>query len=338
MSKYPLIDLLKDYPKMELRAEAIKKMSFDQRVQQAFAWARERHSIFLLRNFYEVPPPWSSLPHMAQTRWCNVYRELDRVTQWFVYNVYLPNVDNPNLWFAAMICRYINFPESIQDLMDANCLGLSGRWDWRKAAAVLNERKHNKKQFVTGAYLVNSVSSSHFPPEIMGSKPDVISYRLNHAWENRSSLNGSFKGTMKDAFDAVSSVPGFGNFLSYQVCVDLSYSKKWLKNAPDLNSFNAAGPGTKRGAQRIKYGRDKSTFEAIGQEETTEVLSMFLEKSRSIEYWPRSNTLNPGDGWAPLSMSNVSNLFCEHDKNTRVLLREGTTRSRYVADQSLALF
>ena len=275
---------------------------------------------------------------MANTRWCNVYRELDKVTKEFVTEVYRPNATNPNLWFAAMICRYINYPDSIRDLMATDQLGLSGRWDWRKAAEVLDKRKKSGQQFVTGAYLVNSVSSADFPPEIIGSKPHVVSYRLSKAWERRDELQSEFQDTMERAFSAFSSVSGFGPFLSYQATVDLSYSNHWLKKSSDYNSFNAAGPGTIRGMQRVAYGRRKGTFERVPQSEITEFLMEMLEHSRNEEYWPQTKEKNMGNGWAPLSLSNLSNCNCETDKHTRIVLGEGETRSKYAARQNSALF
>jgi hypothetical protein len=267
-----------------------------------------------------------------------VYRELDKVTQEIVRESYMPNIGSPYLWFTAMICRYINHPDSLRELRDANQLGISGRWDWRKAAEILDSRKKSRQKFVTGAYLVNSVSSSDFPPEIIGSKPHVICYRLQAAWERREELKGEFKDSMERAFNAISSVSGFGPFLSYQSIVDLSYSRQWLKHAPDYNTFNSAGPGTKRGVQRVKYGRTKANFEVITQSEVTDFLLQILEHSKDPNFWPQTNEKNMGNGWAPLSMSNCSNVFCETDKNFRIVLGEGETRSRYTAIQASSLF
>ena len=336
--KLPLLDILDDYPKQVTTAKQLNALDQNGRIHQYFAWARERHAMFLRRKFYELAPPWSENPVMAGTRWCNTYRELDRVTQWFVYNVYRPNVGNPNLWFAAMICRYINFPDSIQDLLDARCMGLNGKWDWEEAAEVLDKRKKSGKQFVTGAYLVNSVSSSDFPKHIIGSKPHVVCYRLNAAWQRRRELEGEFKDTLKRAYDAFSSVSGFGPFLSYQALVDLSYTNAWLKKAPDLNTFNSAGPGTKRGLGRVFDGSRRGEFDKHDQAWCTERLIELHKLSKNPEYWPQSKELNPGNGWAPLSMSGLSNVSCEVDKYFRVILGEGKTRSKYVADSSLELF
>jgi len=285
--------------------------------------------MYLLKSFYKEPPDWTDHRIMATTRWCNVYRELDKVTKEIMQEVYRYHDDDPNMWFTAMICRYINLPATLIDLRSADLLGRQDRWSWRHAAEVIDARKKSGKQFVTGAYLVNSVSSDDFPPDIIGSKPHVICYRLSKAWEQRAKLQTEFKSTMERAFNAVHSVSGFGPFLSYQAIVDLSYFPKWLKKSPDYNTFNSAGPGTKRGVQRVKYGRDKSSFEVMHQEEVTEFLLRILECAKDPEFWPQTKEKNPGNGWAPLSMSNCSNVFCEVDKSFRLILKEGETRSKY---------
>lgn len=335
---YPLLDILDDYPRLITDPVKVAALDRQGRIDQYFAWARERHAIYLKRHFYKLPAPWSDYTVMAQTRWCNVYRELDKVTKEFMTRVYTPNAGNPNLWFVAMVCRYINHPDSIRDLMKANQLGLSSRWDWRKAAEVLDARKKAGEKFVTGAYLVNSVSSADFPADIVGSKPHVVSYRLSKAWERREELSGQFKGTLEQAYNAFSSVSGFGPFLSYQALVDLTYMNEWLKKAPDYNTFNSAGPGTRRGMQRIKYGRRRDSFENCSQEEVTQFLTKMLELSRDPHYWPQTKEKNPGNGWAPLSLSNLSNCNCETDKWFRLVLNEGETRSKYVAERTIDMF
>jgi hypothetical protein len=337
-TKLPHLEVLKDYPELLTEPAKLMKLSAEGRIQQYFAWARERHAMYLRRKFYELDPPWSENPVMANTRWCNVYRELDKVTQWFMYNVYKPNIGNENLWFAAMICRYINYPDSIKDLMNAGCLGLSGRWDWEKAAKVLDARKQAKKQFVTGAYLVNSVSSSDFPEWIVGSKPHVVCYRLNGAWQRRKVLQEEFKSTLEQAYNAFSSVAGFGPFLSYQCLVDLTYYPQWLKKAPDLNTFNSAGPGTRRGLGRIFDGTRKGDFEAHSQEWCTARLVELHAMGKDPKYWPQTGEKNMGNGWAPLSVSNLSSLACETDKYFRLVLQEGKTRSRYIPDTDRDIF
>jgi len=334
----PSLKILDNYPPLVKNAKVLSKMGKVDRIQNAFAWCRERHAIYLRKSTFAMPPPWSDDPMMAGTRWCNVFRELDKVTVDFMTNVYRPNKDNPNLWFTAMICRYINHPDSIKDLMKGNQLGLNGKWDWRKAAEILDARKKAGLKFVTGAYLVNSVSSSDFPEEIVGSKPHVVSYRLSKAWERRKELSGNFKSTLKDAYDSYSSVSGFGPFLSYQALVDLTYMNEWLKKAPDYNTFNSAGPGTRRGVQRIKHGRNKDSFESIDQEEVTDFLVEFLEYSKDNKFWPQTKEKNPASGWAPLSMSNCSNVMCETDKSSRLILEEGQTRSKYRASADQNLF
>jgi hypothetical protein len=134
---------------------------------------------------------------------------------------------------------------------------------------------------------------------------------------------------LERAFNAIHSIRGFGPFLSYQAIIDLSYFPKWLKRAKDVNTFNSAGPGTLRGMQRIKYGRRKDSFGGVSQSEVTEFLLRLVECSRDEEYWPQTKERNPGNGWAPLSMANLSNCCCEVDKYFRLVLQEGETRSTY---------
>jgi hypothetical protein len=50
--------------------------------ERFFAYARERHQIYLNREQGQ-PKPWTEEPVLQQYRFTNVFRELDKTTLWF---------------------------------------------------------------------------------------------------------------------------------------------------------------------------------------------------------------------------------------------------------------
>src|SRR5215813_2551463 len=91
-------------------------------VQRLFAFAQERYNIFLRRNAGEKPP-WTKDPVLRDYRFCNVYREDDRVTIWIRENWREPHADDPDLWFAMAVARLVNWPDSLA------ALGYPVPWD-----------------------------------------------------------------------------------------------------------------------------------------------------------------------------------------------------------------
>jgi len=320
---------LKKYPPLDPK----KAGSSDKRVriEQYFAWARERHAVYLRKTLLQGPRPWTKDAYLQSYRFCNVYREIDTVSLWVRKNIIEVFEEHQNLWFMLMLARYINLPESLQDLLEGprEAWPDGRKWDWRVAAEVLETRKKAGKQMVTGAYIVNSVTGPKDPDEVKGNKAKVIMYRMSKAWEARDSLKDHFRGTMAEAVSTYQSVSGFGPFLSYQAAVDLSYSKKWLAGAPDLNTFNSAGPGTSRGLSRIFVGGRRGQLARLDDESKGKALVRLHEYAQSDEFWPQTGCSDPTQGWAPLTLPNLSNCCCEIDKYWRLCLKEGEPRSRY---------
>ena len=85
------------------------------RVDDLFAFIRERHQIYRRREVGKSKP-WTTDPILAEWRFCNVYRELDTVTKWIAANWREPHKDDPDLWFAMAIARFVNWPDTLAEL------------------------------------------------------------------------------------------------------------------------------------------------------------------------------------------------------------------------------
>ena len=72
-----------------------------------FIGERERIRI---RRANGEPPPWTDDPILREWSFCNVRREDDRVTRWIAEDWRVPHVDDPDLWFAMVIARFVNWP------------------------------------------------------------------------------------------------------------------------------------------------------------------------------------------------------------------------------------
>ena len=77
-----------------------------------FVWEREAIRI-AKENNYEGE--LTKDPILKQYRFCNVRRQDDRVSKWIINNVL--SRDFEDMWFAAAICRYVNWPPAIANLL-----------------------------------------------------------------------------------------------------------------------------------------------------------------------------------------------------------------------------
>src|ERR1017187_2352585 len=110
-------------------------------------WMTERQKIFLKRQRGD-PYPWTKDPILARWKFCNTYRENDKVTIWLRKNWLEPFKDHPNLWFACFLFRQINWPDTLEDI------GFPEEWNPRRVCKILDMRKSLGKKIYTSAYLL----------------------------------------------------------------------------------------------------------------------------------------------------------------------------------------
>ena len=292
----------------------------------------ERHKIYLRRFVLEKERPWTKDPMLLNYRFCNIYREIDTVSEWVINNIIKPYEKHPNLWFMLAAARLINWPDTLQELMD------KGAWpegDYNADAfyKILSKRADRKEKVVTGAYIVNSVFPKGVTPKDTRKVSYIPYYGLQGLWDKRALLAPAAKEGMGKFVQTMSTSHGWGAFMAYQVAVDLSYSKKWLGNAPDVHTYTSPGPGTTRGMARLMGG--SKVVEVRGAKLNKYMVNLREKMNArgkelvSAKWW----TGDFRTGFAELSMPNVSNSLCEFDKYCRLISGEGEPRSRYAGSK-----
>jgi hypothetical protein len=290
----------------------------------------ERHKIYLKRFHLKAKAPWTTDPVLSNYRFCNIYRELDTVSKWIIEKVIEPYAKNDNLWFMLAMSRIINWPDTLQAIMDAGAWP-ERRWDPDAVYAVMNDIRAQKRKVITGAYIINSVFPKGVNPPDRSKNYYIPFYGLDPLWKDRQSLRDAFRDNQAEAVDTLRQYQGWGAFMAYQVIVDLTYSRRWLGRASDIETFTSPGPGTTRGMNRLLFGGRKPQLRA-------DQLNEPMIKARA-EVNAAARAVVPAKWWTDdfktgftnLSAANFSNLCCEYDKYCRVISGEGEPRAGYKA-------
>jgi hypothetical protein len=319
-------------------------------IEPLVSWAEERMAIFLRKGailgtvprcfggmddawggggYEREPHRWSLRrltddPILSNYRFCNVFRELDAVTIWIRKNIREPFADHPHLWFMLAAARTINWPPTLQRLMETK-----GAWPSdpgfspRTMTAVLEQYKAEGNKVETGAYMIRAESDRNAPWYSWTKQRYVSEVVLGKLWEHRS-MTGTFLSPgaspvyLQDVWNYLQDYTGWGPFMAYQVVVDMRWTR-YLQNAPDIQTWAALGPGSRRGLNRL-HGRDPKA--PLSQERG---LDEMLEVR---ELMSRPGLLAP---WLVVpDLSDVQNCLCETDKYLRVTNGEGRPRSKYV--------
>ena len=254
----------------------------------------ERHNIFIRKELSKLPYPWSEDPILTEFSFCNVYRELDKVTIWIRENWREPHADNPNLPFAMAMARQINWPDTLEEI------GFPHTFDPEKIKAIMQARKDRGEKVYTGAYMLTGT--------LGGTKIEqTVDKILLPLYKNFPNDYSSLENCWKSFFPYA----GFSDFMSYEVVTDLRHTK-WLAGAPDIMTWANPGPGAMRGLNRI-FGRELNSKQKK---------PLFIQEMRDLLALLNNEPL-------PLEMRDIEHCLCEFDKYERVRLGQGRPRAKY---------
>jgi hypothetical protein len=272
------------------------------RVGELFAFIKERHAIYE-RRAAGAAKPWTEDPIFQRFKFCNVYRELDTVTRWITVNWRDAHQADPQLWFALAVARYINWPDTLEEI------GYPVPWRPAKVLKLMKDRAARKEQVFTGAYFINSLGPKY---------ESVVNDRLSELWANRKAVTANLAQATKlaDIYAILIRQFGFGSFMVGQVIADLKYASLWQK-VSDWHSWAVSGPGSRRGLNRVCNRPVRKPWkESVWLETLHELgaqIAPLVRKASMLD----------------LHAQDLQGCLCEYDKYERVHLGEGKPRSLY---------
>lgn len=273
-------------------------------------WIEEREHIRQAKQAGR-PRPWTAHPILHKYRFCNVRREDDRVTMWIAEHIRKRFHNHPMLWFMLCIARQINWPETLEELIEGgNWPDQEGFHPMDLATGLRTRKRHGKKVF-TGAYVISA------PAEKGSNKADYIGQVvLGELWSRREMFRKYLRAepTMRGMHELIMRSPGWGPFMAYQAIVDMRWTNVLGSDPDDAYVWAAAGPGTIRGLNRL-HGRPLKF--ALPQDQALKemlVIYKIVKKETGVD----------------LDLSDVPNALCETDKYLRAKNGEGKPRTLYV--------
>lgn len=275
-----------------------------------YYWIMVREHIRRAKDSGQPRVTWSTDPILTTYRFCNVRREDDRGTVWIRKHIREPYADHPYLWLMLCIARYINWPDTLAELIGTNAWPDHVNFNLANLAGTLRKRKACGHQVYTGTYMISA------PATKGANKQDYIAnVVIGDLWQRRDEFTGIFYGqtTLECVHRMIMKSNGWGPFMAYQAIVDMRFTRL-LDNAPDRFKWAAAGPGTIRGLNRI-HGRPFK--QALSQIQACDEMRLIYRDVQRIT-------------GVAMDFSDVPNVLCETDKMIRTQLGQGTPRSLYI--------
>lgn len=279
-----------------------------------FVWEREVIRIVKSRG---AERPWTKDPVLEKYKFTNIRRRDDRVSRWIIDNVIAPNEQRQDLWFILLITRLINWPPTLQHLIEKDILFRSaGDFNPVQFSDAVESFKATGGKVYSGAYMVyptkmdpGGVKSLAIARHIILPALD-IGYEIDHVLFTDEPKIEDFVRELSDSF-------GISTFMAGQVAADLTYCPQ-LGEAVDLYTYAPIGPGSSRGLNYLLNRAPNAGW-------TTETFNRELIKIRE--------QIIKQVGITDLTLHDVQNIMCEYSKYCRTVLGEGKPKTTYVPEK-----
>ena len=261
-------------------------------------YASKRQQIYWQQLNNEISPPINDNV-LAIYRFTNVYRASDRVSQYLINQVQCCQIWNwQDTFTRTLIFKFFNRLDTWQHLIDQ--LGELNTKD------LLGYRVDQALEMIAGQRPIYNPAYIMPPPDWLdGPKFKRHLELIRHLIKEKVHCRIQASPSMESAFKILRNYRSIGDFLAYQLIIDLNYSSH-LKFEED--EFVIAGPGARRGLR-------KCFSETNGL--TDSQLIRWTAKRQDKEFSQRNLPWTNLFG-RRLQLIDIQNIFCEVDKYTRL--------------------
>lgn len=283
-----------------------------------FTW--EREAVRLARKNGLPREQWTADPVLAKYKFTNIHRRHDRVSQWVIKEIINLHPRHPDLWFALLVARLINWPPTLERLLYEEVIPCAAEdFDGRAFSEVIERFKAVAPggKVYSGAYMIYPTKMDKGGHKSAAIAKYILGSVIEHAPGVRDVLYSYAGDAPRIAcfVHELSKCFGISTFIAGQVAADLTYVPAGhLREAEDLYSYAPMGPGSQRG---LNYLLGRKPFAGWTQEAFN---GWLMRINGDIK-----TQLEIKD----LTLHDVQNVMCEYSKYCRVVLGEGIPKTLY---------
>jgi hypothetical protein len=264
-------------------------------------FAAERQAIFFKR-LEGSPPPWTGDPILQRHKFTNAYRASDRASQYLIRHVIYGDAyssEAVEVVFRTLLFKIFNKIDTWRRLESALGPLSWSNFDFARYDQVLTHAHEHGCPIYSAAYIIPPVRRADEVKHRghLRLVAQMMRDELPRRIEQSSSLG--------DVFWLLKAYPSLGDFIAYQVAIDLNYSA--VIDHPE-SEFVVGGPGARDGLAKC--------FQNAPEFAPEDLIELVAE--RQVQEFDRLG-LNFQTLWGrPLQLVDCQNLFCEISKYARV--------------------
>ncbi|RDB19676.1 hypothetical protein Hypma_013317 [Hypsizygus marmoreus] len=257
-----------------------------------------------------MPPPWTNDPILQRYPFCNTYRVCDKLCQYIIREVVEKGSQDPTeIVFRVILFNTFTKIETWELLQKE-----LGPLTWRRYnhdayESVLAKAKEAGTTLYTGAFLK---PAPHFK--------SLLDAHSNHLCLLEVLMECDLPGRIRNAeylaqvFEYLVSFPSMGEFSTFQLMLNLSYSK--VLNFSNFD-FVIPGPGASSGLGKM-FGRAKMKQAKQDAPGIEEAIIRWLAANQKQQFERLGlEPIGLGPDRLPMDLADIEHLLCEVDKYSR---------------------
>lgn len=271
-----------------------------------FYFIQERMAIFW--NKYDHKLPWTTDPILIEHKFTNVYRALDRVSQYLIREIIYKekSFKEEDILLRILVFKIFNKPETWEHIEKKVGPITTDNFNLQRINSVLLELKNSQPIF-NNAYMMTGTHSLY---NYLKYKHEKWLGMVEKEIIGKSILKKIICAkSLREVYSLLRNCSFIGDFLAYQYTIDMNYSSVIDFNE---NSFVKAGIGAIRGIKKCFESLDKKYSYEDAIKFTQDNFSKYQQK---FEY----TKFKPLFGRSP-TLIDLQNCFCETDKYLRAKL------------------
>ena len=314
-------------------------------------------------------PCWTDNKIFQESKFTNVYRELDRNSQWQIKNILLDErLSLKNLVWKMMVFRFFNNPETFEFEPKGKTLQLSlfgapvksglkqaqskdeliSAKKWRNGIPDYDKYDEDEfSRFIAGvrssgqnpyttAYLINSQASPGQPRDYCYTRVVVPTLHKNM---NNLIATVMLAKKPEDIIEYLKTFPAVADFIAHEFYQDFTYiprytDRKFMKF--DQNDFTNVGPGASIGI-RLIYPNLKTIREQkpaiywLKDEAEKWFTKIAKEKGEQMPYlnWNKEKGCYEIQKECNITLHQIEMWLCEFQKYWKMIVGEGKQQSKF---------
>lgn len=286
----------------------------------------ERQEIWHKRNILGKERPWTKNKLFAEYKFTNVYRELDRNSQYQIKNIFKKETNRKELIWKIMFFRFFNNPEFF-DFMEQ--IPSYSDFDAEKLKRTMKIFRISGGNPFTNAYLTNSQACPGC------TRDECFAFKVIptlHEMVPKLSLLLIKAKEPEEIIKLLLTLPSVSHFMAHEFYQDFTYADRYSEIKLmkfDQNDFTNIGPGAEAGIRLIFPNRKRKADKIQAIYDLKDLSQQYLEKFGEFKYLGYTEGLYFIEKNGELTLHAMEMWLCEFQKYWKMIVGEGKQRSKF---------